>query len=190
MECQDAFFEVLIVSVPVGTSLHRADFIVDAFDGSAGDRFEVPVEQSLAMSSQRLGHGLENSNAGSIRSSAPIVQELLGGLHGLLIPELSEILFQVIGSRQWLVERQRLLKLLSFIDSLRLGEVFRILQEQPPDRLFVAAHRLRIASSSRDDAPPEMPVGEWALSCGSMERLKNSESAGNCSRWPRWAVLH
>ena len=42
---------MFVVSVAVGPSLEGTDFVVDPFEGSVRDRFEIPVEQSGAMAS-------------------------------------------------------------------------------------------------------------------------------------------
>jgi hypothetical protein len=46
MECVEFEDEVLRITVSIGHSLKSADFVVDAFEGAAGDGEVVPVENS------------------------------------------------------------------------------------------------------------------------------------------------
>ena len=63
MECEDTLLEMFIVSVSVGTPLKCADLVVDSFEGAAGNRIDVPVEHSLSMTFEGLGHRLQDANA-------------------------------------------------------------------------------------------------------------------------------
>lgn len=63
VECQESLFEMFIVSEPVVAALESADLIVDSLDGSGGNGFDVPVEESGTVGKQRLAHGVQDTDA-------------------------------------------------------------------------------------------------------------------------------
>ncbi len=62
--------------------------------------------------------------------ATPGIQELLGGGLRLLIPDLSQILFQVIRHGQRLVQLERLLQLGLLIDLLVVFEILPVHDQQ------------------------------------------------------------
>ena len=108
MEREESEFEVIVSSIAVGSSLECSNLVVGAFQRAGGDRVIVPVQESCAMSTQGVAHGPEHSNAGGFRASALVVEERRGcGLRGLL-PELTQVVFEVVRLSQWFVELERL----------------------------------------------------------------------------------
>jgi len=59
------------------------------------------------MQGEHLREFVEHADAGDSRPCYPVIQEQGGSLFIPLIPELPEILFQVIGHGEGLVETQR-----------------------------------------------------------------------------------
>ena len=89
-------FEVFIVSEAVSATLQSADFVVDAFERSGGNRFVVPFEQAATVGQQGVAHGLQDADAGGVGAAAPIGEELLGRRLGRLLPELSQIVLDLV----------------------------------------------------------------------------------------------
>ena len=96
--------EVISVTVAIGGSLESADLVIDAFESAGRDGEVVPVEDAGPMSFQCVGHCLENLDAGGPGAGTPVFQvPACDGFVGLL-PDLTEVLFQVVGDRQRLIQ--------------------------------------------------------------------------------------
>ena len=70
----------------------------------------VVGQQPAAVRRQRLGHLLEHLDPRRLRPADPAVQERGRELLAGLLPELPQVLLHVVGRRQRLVQRQRLLQ--------------------------------------------------------------------------------
>ena len=71
---------MFVVSITVGSTLEGSDFVVDTFQGAAPARgypdwLVVPVEQSVAVSLERLAHGVQDGGVGGGGSTTPVVEE-------------------------------------------------------------------------------------------------------------------
>ena len=75
MECIEFSDEIVLVLVPICHSLESSDLIVDALEWSTGDWVVVPVEDSAAMTLQRVGHGHQHSDSGCAGSTTPVCQK-------------------------------------------------------------------------------------------------------------------
>ena len=121
---QASLLQVFVVSIAVGSSLQRSDRVVDAFQRAGRDRVVVPVEQTPAVLAEGLGHDLHLADPRGVRAAAPGFQEPFRRLRAL-IPELPQVLLQIVRDRQGLIPLQRLLELGLLIDLLILLQVLR-----------------------------------------------------------------
>jgi hypothetical protein len=88
--------EVLLISVPVSSSLESSDFVVDSFHGATRDRIVIPIENSRSVALQSVGHSLKDANTGCSRTSAPVIKEDGGRCPASLGPDLSEVFLEVV----------------------------------------------------------------------------------------------
>jgi hypothetical protein len=123
--CRDLQLKELHVPEPVRLALHRFDLIVRPLHRAAREHDVIIREQSRTVCCQRFGYLLEHLDPGLARAPNPAVakrsRERLPGL----VPEPSQIVLQVVGRRQWLVQGQRFLQPLFFV-LLRI-EILRVL---------------------------------------------------------------
>lgn len=96
-----------LVAVAVGSALEEANFVVGVFQRAGGDRVVVPVQESYAMSAQRVAHGAEDSDAGGFRTQTPVVEELGGGALRGLRPERTQFVLEVVRLSQRFIELER-----------------------------------------------------------------------------------
>jgi len=107
--------KVLWITIPIRHSLKGSDFIVDAFDGAAGDREVIPVENARPVSLQSLRHGLQDFDSRCSSATTPVGQEFSGADFVELLPDLTQIVLEVIGRRKGLVQSQSFLEPSPFI---------------------------------------------------------------------------
>ncbi len=93
---QEAFFEVFVVSIAVGASLQGSDFVINPFQGGGRERVVVPVEEASSVLAEGLRHGLNLADARGVRAATPGLEELLRSGLRALVPELPQILFEVM----------------------------------------------------------------------------------------------
>src|ERR1035437_10767906 len=110
MEAKQFEAEEFLVAVAVGHAFEVFDLVVGALQGSGGDGVIVPCQNAVAEAFQGLGEVVEDGDAGAAGATAPAVEAPLGGGLIALIPELPEVLLEVIGGGQGGVELQGFLK--------------------------------------------------------------------------------
>jgi hypothetical protein len=115
-----------VVAEAVGGAFEAADLVVDAFEFSAGDGEVEVIEDAQGMGAKRLGKAHHLDDAALQRFGTPVLQKCAHGAQAWLAPEQPQFFLEVVGSRERLVESQRLGKLFA----LGLGEVLGSHQEQ------------------------------------------------------------
>src|SRR5512135_1736512 len=125
---QDLQLEELLVAEPIRLPLHRLDLVVRPLHRARRDHHVVVGQQTTPMRRQRLGHLLQHLDPRCLRALDPAIEQQRPELLPRLLPELAEVLLQVVGHGQRLVQSQRLLQLLPLV--LLLVEVLRRLQQQ------------------------------------------------------------
>ncbi len=83
------------------------------------------------MTARGFGYDLHLADAEGFGAAAPLVEVLLRSGLRTLIPELPQVLLEVVRGRQGLVQFQHLLQLGLLIDLLILLEVLRVHQQEP-----------------------------------------------------------
>ena len=81
------------------------------------------------MSAHRFREFLQSADSTRFGPLAPTIQEAARFEIGLLIPELTQVFFQIIRRRQRLIEFERFFEPFRFL--LLVVEILRVLQEQP-----------------------------------------------------------
>ena len=133
MESQDFEFEKFLVTEAVSLTFHGFDFVVGAFQGAGGDRVIIVGQDAPAIEGQSFGEFNQHGNAGSRSPVHPILEDGGGGGLICLEPDLPQVLFQVVGQGQGLIELQRGGQPFGFP---AVGiEIFRVFQEQPASAL-------------------------------------------------------
>src|SRR5271169_1634089 len=105
------------IAVAVGFGLERADFVVDSFKFGGGELEVVVGQEAGTVAGERFGDFVEDAHAGGEGAVDPVLEE--GGGQSLvgLIPELGNLLAQVVGGGEGLVEREGLVQTLGFVAS-------------------------------------------------------------------------
>ncbi len=129
--------EELLVSVAVGLSLEGFDFVVESFEWTGADFAAVVVEHTLAVHLDGAGHFLEDGEFGGFGPEAPVVEESGGGGEIGLVPEVSDFFFHVVGGGEGLVDAERFVESLTFVDLFVFPfarievEVFGVFEDEP-----------------------------------------------------------
>ena len=71
MHGEDFEFEEVEVTVSEGSSLEEFEFVVGGFEWSGGEGMIVPIQQAAAMSGDRFGELLQDSDAAGLGLLAP-----------------------------------------------------------------------------------------------------------------------
>src|SRR5262249_36545556 len=180
MDRQDLPLEELPVPEPIRLPLHRLDLVVRPLHRTAADHDIVVRQQPAPVPRERLGHLLEDPDPRRLGPADPPVEERGGEPLPRLLPEPPEVLLQVVGRRQRLVELQRLVQPLLLV--LFPGEVRGVLQQQPPRPLWdlLVLHVGRLALQG---PPPPAGASAWR-GC----RCTCCHGGGGRRRSPPWTV--
>ena len=92
--------EVFLVSVAVGLSFQSFDFVVGSFERSGRDSVSVPVEDAGAIAFEGVGDCHQHLDSGSSGSGTPVGQKQVGIDAISLLPNLPQILFEVVRDGQ------------------------------------------------------------------------------------------
>ena len=106
MESIEAQFEEILVTEAEGAGEQAANFSIDAFHPSAGEPGFVVAQDSLGMAKEGLGHRMELSDAAGFCLGAPFAQESPGLASVFLLPQLSELFLEQVGTLQGFVQSE------------------------------------------------------------------------------------
>ena len=107
--------EVIFIFVAVGHSLEGSDLVVDTFLRSTGNWIIVPVQDAVAVAIQSIGHGDQDFDSRRASSATPVCQKLCRDGFGRLLPDLTEIFFEVVSHRQRMIQGQGFVQSCAFI---------------------------------------------------------------------------
>src|SRR5713101_4708441 len=129
MDAEDFEFEERAITKAVGLSFHRLDLGVGAFQRSGGDRVVVIGQDAFLVAFQGVRELGQHADTGGTGTSQPIPKDAASVALELLVPDLPEILLEVIGDGQRGVQAWGVFQALVFVACA--VEVLRVLQEQP-----------------------------------------------------------
>src|SRR5215472_9162634 len=94
-------FHSLVGAKAVGSSGNHSNFVVESFDGAAGDLSfgSKPIQDEGLMSAQHPGHLFHRLQTAPHRPVAPIVEKGSRPDYGSVVPEVGKSLFQLPGPR-------------------------------------------------------------------------------------------
>src|SRR5215472_4514107 len=94
-------FHSLVGAKAVGSSGNHSNFVVESFDGAAGDLSfgSKPIQDQGLMSAQHPGHLFHRLQTAPHRPVAPIVEKGSRPDYGSVVPEVGKSLFQLPGPR-------------------------------------------------------------------------------------------
>src|SRR5262249_20891651 len=94
-------FHSLVGAKAVGSSGNHSNFVVESFDGAAGDLSfgSKPIQDEGLMSAQHAGHLFHRFQTAPHRAVAPIVEKGSCPDYGSVLPEVGKSLFQLPGPR-------------------------------------------------------------------------------------------
>jgi hypothetical protein len=113
MDRQDLEFEELVVPESVGLPFHGLDLVVGPFKAARANRAVVLGKQTGSVCVQRVGHLMEHGGSRSLGPPGPVVEKRGDKSLAWLLPELLQVLFEVVGKCQGFVQLQGLLRALS-----------------------------------------------------------------------------
>src|SRR5262249_15001599 len=129
MNRQDLQLEELTVAEAIGLAFHGLDLGVGAFQGAGGYRVVVPGQDTRLMLLESIGEPLEQPDARGARTGQPVAEYTPGRALVGLVPDLPQILLEIVGDGQRLVQTQGPLQPLVLV---ALGiQVLRVFQQQP-----------------------------------------------------------
>ena len=82
------------------------DFVVGALKGARGNGIIVPGQDAVAVGAKGSGKTHQHRDFGSLGLLDPVVKKGFGGFFGRLIPQLAQILFEIVGRRKGFVDLQ------------------------------------------------------------------------------------
>ncbi len=133
MDSQDLEFVELTISEPIGLSFHGLDLGVGAFQWPRRYWVVVVRQDARLVLVEGVGELLQHTDARGPRPRHPVAQHAPRGSLVGLTPDLPEVLLEVVGDRQRLVQLQGVPEALLLV---AFGiEVLRVLQQQPAGAL-------------------------------------------------------
>ena len=106
MDRKDLKLEQLHVSKPVRLAFHCLDLVICPLHRAARNHHIVVGQQSRAVHCQRFGHLLEYLDSRCLRSVNPAVQERSRKRLPWLVPKPLQIVLQIVGRCQRLIQGQ------------------------------------------------------------------------------------
>ena len=91
------------------------DLVVDSFEGAGRNGVVIPSQQAVLVGQQEVGEVLQNPYSRCQTFLIPGQQKASGFFFGVLLPELAQVLLQVIGGRQVFVECESFFQTSAFI---------------------------------------------------------------------------
>ena len=99
--------------------MEEFDFVVGSFEGAGRDGVVILIEDAFAVGSERACELQELFDAARFGIRDPVIEEDAAGDFARLLPDLGEVLLEVVGRGQRLVELE------SFLQSLAVA-TFRV----------------------------------------------------------------